>query len=538
MFCHRFFLLENSSSFSSFFFPPVVNVNMQRTLIAVGNSADTAIPLLFEADRKRRASNNHQEKVALMRKAFAGLSPAIVQEIVERNDGDVELSSRELLAHMERQQAEMEKDLAVAQRARFVEHAKIKFDVLSTEEIEQGIGAELNVAEAVARLTELSNARKSRNLTAMFPRRDAEDVLAVLQSCGYDVEAACLRLLSSSEADDASPIVVDAAEQLNVTIRDAIQAMDQPDAATEAALQHLLRETLGPAVAAAAAAAVEEKPCERVPMVADQEEGLAISLETESRHFPQGSEVRCRVLASGGAISSYDWVTMATVDQPDEQYTTWQWSKPVLTFAPTHGVWELRYIRRLNGKAHVLARTSFTVGPKVSLNIDRTETQWDVTWTAGVDGEPVTDSAWMGLYERSAPHNAYLAFHYVHSTTRTASFKAPRQNGTYEVRFFASRFAMIARSEPITLQASDAIRVAVEGVKTLVDAVAVSQASCWVGIFHYNDDSHSRYRRYSWMTAPQETFSFKTPIHSGNYCARLYSRNNVLLAQSEMFTIQ
>lgn len=530
-------------------FPLLPREEVKRVLKSTGSSVDSAIPLLFDADRQRRRADRHEEKVALMRRAFAGLPPALIQEIVARNDGDVEASSAELLAVMEERQSRAERDLSAQkeqvsrekalQRSRFIEHCVATFEVLSRAEIVEVVGDAVDVAATVAKLTEMSNARKVRNLRVMFHRLPEAAVLDALEAVGYDMEAACGRLLlrdQEQQQQQQQQPVMSATERLDVTIHAAVDAMERPDADTKAAIEQMVRETVGPA------APEQQTNAKPVPSVADQqqEEGLVIIIETDARQFALGQTVASRVLAQGGAISNYDWVTLAEAGQSADQFVTWQWSKPLLHWTPTHGLWELRYFRKVNGKSKMLASTQFLCGPAVTLSLARTDSQWDVTWNAAPGGEPVTTSAWIGLYERGALHGAYMAFQYVNPNTRTASFKAPRQNGVYELRFFALRFGMVARSEPVTLQAADAVAVRVEGTKTKVDATVAScaAAKCWVGIWHANDDTPSHYRRYAWMTTPTQSFSFKTPIHSGNYCARIYGDNNKLLAQSETFTVQ
>lgn len=155
-----------------------------------------------------------------MEDAFSALPKAVVQEILRKHDGDISASSAELLRIMQEKQDQEEQELVSARkeatrkmqdqnrqmRNRFIDHCVKTFDSLARDEIVAVVGTgEVDVPRIVARLTELSNDRKLRNLASMFSRTPQAHVEATLVSCGFDMQAAC-EALSAGQAVESNDV--------------------------------------------------------------------------------------------------------------------------------------------------------------------------------------------------------------------------------------------------------------------------------------------------------------------------------------------
>lgn len=536
-------------------FPALDKSVVRQTLIDCEGDVDRTIPLLFERDAAQRRASHAQDKIRLMEEAFAGLPPQLIADIVKKNDGDISASSAELLRIMQERQEQEELALVQARkeasrqkhahsraaRQRFVEHCLNTFDCLAREEIMAVLSTagtdDADVSSAVAKLTELANERKARNLAAMYANVAPEEVTRVLHACAFDMQAAC-EMLSFRVVPSAT--AVDPKDQLDRTIVDAMRALKDEapaDDATTAALQDLVRHAVGPTETAAPVPEAPLVPADASSLPA----GLEVELLVERTTFSTGAACQVRVQASGGAVSSYDWVSLQLCDS--DVAITWQWFQPTLSFSlPAHGLYQLHYWRKVDGVPRRLASSAILLcGPQVQLAVQRESDTWIVGWAAAHDAEPVSSSAWVGLYDVTCrDHRQYLAFNYISLTSRSLAFKAPRTNGRYEFRFFASRFGRVVSSQELVVAHVDAVvttHTDAPAMRVHTTVASVEPSHCWVGIFHANEERPRWYRRYSWISSATQQFDFKTPIHTGTYEARIYTSSNVVLARSPHFTI-
>ncbi len=548
---------------------------MRQVLLETDSSVDRAIPLLFERDTQERRREHAAEKLKLMERAFAGLPPQLIQAIVKKNDGDIDASSAELLHIMQERQEQEELALVNARkeatrqkqeqgrhaRLRFVEHCVKTFDCLTRDEIvavlSSGSGgdSDAEVSKVVAKLTGLSNERKARNLAAIFARVPRADIVRALESCAYDMQTACETLTNRVAADAHTRPDMSLKDQLDRTVHEALDAMGKPataDAEDAQLLQSMIRRAIGPS---AESPQPDQQQHEQQQQQLDLDavmnqtpvDGLRVVLETDAVNFPYGSSVPVRVVATDGAVSTYDWIALCTPEQPAGAYLSYQWYQPTLSFAlPAYGTFELRFMRKQDGQHQCLARSEpLLCGPAVALDttVSADGSVWSVTWATPAQGsEAVTSSAWIGLYDVAAAHASFIAFQYVSLDSRTLDFKAPRKNGQYVFRFFARRFGLVAVSAPVAVQKDDTVTLRHEGSTLLVDVSLatvdpVERKRCWVGVFFSNEDRSSYYRRYAWLSKSADRFSFKTPIHAGTYEVRVYDEKNLVVAKSDSFVV-
>jgi hypothetical protein len=187
------------------------------------------------------------------------------------------------------------------------------------------------------------------------------------------------------------------------TVVEAFNAMDIEaplDANTEMLLQSLVRRAVGPQADKDAAILSEAVALDELQ---DQNpvDGLHVTLETESTIYTIGTVCTVRVVAVGGAVSTYDWIALHALNSSSTAPISWQWYQPTLQFHfPTHGQYVLRYMRKVNGAHLCLVQSPMLLcGPVVALTVDTSVVgQWAVTWNTPIQGsEAVSSSAWIGL---------------------------------------------------------------------------------------------------------------------------------------------
>lgn len=559
---------------------------VERILAKHNSNIDASIPELFSLYSELNARAQEQarrkqlaETAELLERSFAGIPRAVIEEVLARASGDIEVASEELLGLMRVQQERDEAALRAERdreakeriekerqaRERLVDHCVVTFDLLSKAEVVEILSANAyDVARSVVVLRERSGQRKLRNLQHVFANVPESHVRAALEACDWNL-ANAFALLNGSAAPAAPPVPESVA--INQTVAAAENAAKTDVLAAPQAkelMETLLREATGPkqveqpaAVAASAVPSSSPEPVQHDSLKAleevashaggnDDSQKLRVELAVSSTLCRYGDRVVVTSAVSGGEASSYDWIGLFEARVKDNNAPLkWQWFQPQVTLQlPSYGVFEVRYLRKINGKPTCLGVSQpVRCGPGVELRVEQTAHDWIVHCTWDNSSEPVSSSAWIGLYTQGAPDANYLAFNWVkRDISLPVSFLRRLVNGTYEFRLFAHKFQPVAFSQPLVVRQQDSVVLVRENdqcrvVTTLSSIDPAKDTRCWVAICFSNDSRPSAYRRYAYISSPLQTHVFKTPIHTGLYEARIYDSKSKVLAVSDSINI-
>lgn len=536
-------------------FPILTREEVEKALIE-GGSVDAAIPGLFKLyeeksrqDQQTKSQLKIKETTEILQKSFALLDKAVIDEVVTRCGGDMEAAAQEIIKLIKVQEEEderrlreeMEKEVKVKQereqqfRDKLIKHCQATFEVLTKEEIVEVLrSVSYDPEKAVAPLRERAEQRKCDNLQHFFPALSSAVIRETLQQCHMDIGMACAALSGAYEPSSASP--------------PRSPRPQDPDRAL--VMQDILRETVGPGCA-------PEKPSEK-PKELGELDGIAnqpavgtmsVALKLPTRYFRYGDTVNVESVVKDGDASSYDWIGLFDVRSPDNSRPVhWQWYKPLVTLSPpNYGKYEVRYVRKIDGNMQTIATSdSLFVGPVITMSLESKPDEWIVHYKWQETSEPLLSSSWIALYAKGTPDESYLGFAYLKQGQSSVTFKRRTQNGEYEFRFFAYKYAGYGLGDNdkavVSVKGEDSVTVERNDTELKVTTVLASvdpskNRSCWVGLFHKNDARSTGYRRYNYISTPTQTFSFKTMIHSGTYEARIYDESKRLLARSEEFVI-
>jgi len=312
-------------------------------------------------------------------------------------------------------------------------------------------------------------------------------------------------------------------------------------------MQNILRDTVGPAAAHAEEKKAEEKQTDELHKIDNQPAigSMSVSLKVATKNLRYGDSITVETSVANGEASSYDWIGLFDPRETSNASPVhWQWFKPMITLTPpNYGKYEIRYVRKIDGKMETIATCdSIFVGPVVTLKLEASKDEWVVHYKWQETSEPLLSSSWIALYAKGTPDDSYLAFAYLKKGMNSVSFKPRTQNGEYEFRFMAHRYAGFGLGDnsaaTISVKGEDSVTWERNDKELKVTTVLASidpakNRSCWVGLFHKNDSRSTAYRRYNYISSPTQTFTFKTMIHSGTYEARIYDESSRLLAKSE-----
>jgi len=250
-----------------------------------------------------------------------------------------------------------------------------------------------------------------------------------------------------------------------------------------------------------------------------------------------------------GESTSYDWIGLFPVDQPNRQYVTYQWrgksdtTKGTVTFtAPSvYGSYELRYFVN-SSYQHVAMSNRILVGPKIELNarFDETGKKVLVKWNQ-LCGNSYS-RAWIGFYEKPQTNNKlYITWEY--ATSLEIAFAAPVKPMEYEFRFFTNSYEDVVRSNIIRIDGQDTLSASIEKglitVKPHILSVDPYYEATWVGVFFITETDNRQWRRYKYITDRDAEVTFKAPRTPGEYEVRLFANKTYdPIVKSHSFKIE
>jgi len=296
-------------------------------------------------------------------------------------------------------------------------------------------------------------------------------------------------------------------------------------------------------------AILKESPVQSsVSSKAVDNKGLKVSLRASPARVDSGNTITCD-WESIGSSSPSDWIGLFAVDHPNKQYVTYEWrgkqeSKGTLTFiAPViYGIYELRYFPA-SCYEHVAMSNQILVGPEVeiSCSLDINNKKIKAVWNQKSGNQ--YRRAWCGLYEQSQTNNKqFLAWAYAGNSGSEIVFDAPVKPASYEVRFFASGYIDVAKSNLVVIEGQDKLVASLlNGVITVkLNIITVNPATdaVWVGVFFVQQADNKQWRRYKYVSDRTADITFKAPRHGGLYEVRLFANKNFeCMLKSESFDV-
>jgi len=283
------------------------------------------------------------------------------------------------------------------------------------------------------------------------------------------------------------------------------------------------------------------------------------------------------------AVGSKNWIGMyrVTTDNQEESldYWTYQWTggkdKGTVSYAipPVHGSYKFKlWLQNDSGDICVASSDTVIVGPRYEIKPIAPEDgsmpakiKVVVTQTSAVLRD-FDKNSWLGEYKKStAPlvNKQYETFAWVINSkliekktaedqeTKTETFVTVREiefditkAGLYEFRMFRDKsYYDVASAGLRVTEGQDAVKLTLDGLQIKIDFTINSMTSLdkpWIGVYHVEEQSLRQWRRYRYVTAPgSSSITFKAPIHTGTYEARLFGYHTYqVIAKSNPITIQ
>jgi len=154
---------------------------------------------------------------------------------------------------------------------------------------------------------------------------------------------------------------------------------------------------------------------------------------------------------------------------------------------------------------------------------------------ATVDFKSQNSYSWIGFYNKEDKDPNYKNYNYLCKLTEGKfTVDKPLLNGIYLFRVFSSGYSTVKISEEIVLQKKDVVTMVrdekndkVTNVSWDIGSVDPYSVSAYVTVHKKEEERSNYYRRWNWIKTFSGTHSFKTPIDTGEYEARVYFNGKV-----------
>jgi hypothetical protein len=364
---------------------------------------------------------------------------------------------------------------------------------------------------------EMEKEQKIRELQEQFSTVTRDVIFQVLEGCKWDVDEAIVPLFTKAHEIN---------QQLEEDDRKKREEerSKRPRPAEEEKKEEVTRK---------------EDPFQGVDaknITADKTKSVKIVAKTEIADTGVQISVEWEFLA--GTSTSYDWIGMFKVGQPNNSYFTYEWrgkqeQKGSVTFvAPsTFGQYEFRYIP-YGSYEHAGISNPIQVGPHVEFTAahDPDTKRLHVKWHQKSGNS--YPRAWVGLYRKSETNNRnYIAFEYAIPPYTEASFDAPIKPDEYEFRFFPYGYIDVVRSNTIKIEGSDqVIAVMNEDNSRIIAKLSILTVdpyydSVWIGLYQKGETNNKKLKRYKWTRERFSEISFRAPT-PGDYEFRLFAHKS------------
>eukprot|EP01091_Cochliopodium_minus_P004071 TRINITY_DN1398_c0_g2_i1.p1 TRINITY_DN1398_c0_g2~~TRINITY_DN1398_c0_g2_i1.p1 ORF type:complete len:503 (-),score=203.91 TRINITY_DN1398_c0_g2_i1:54-1562(-) len=164
---------------------------------------------------------------------------------------------------------------------------------------------------------------------------------------------------------------------------------------------------------------------------------------------------------------------------------------------------------------------------------------------ATVDFKSQSSYSWIGFYNKEDKDPNYKSYNYLYKLSENKFVvDKPLINGSYHFRVFANKYISVKVSEEIVLDKKDFVTLVrdekndkVINVSWQIGSVDPYALSAYVTVHKKEEERANYYRRWNWIKTFDGVHTFKTPIHTGEYEARVYF-NGKLQFKSDILKIE
>jgi len=360
--------------------------------------------------------------------------------------------------------------------------------------------------------------QKIRELQDQFSTVTRDAIIEVLESCKWDIDEAIVPLFT--RAQDINQRI----EENDRQKREEEQRKKPRPAEEEKKKEEVT---------------TKEDPFKGVDpkaVVADKTKSVKIVAKPEIADT--GKQITVEWEFQAGTSTSYDWIGMFQVGQPNKAYCTYEWrgkqeQKGSVTFvAPaTFGQYDFRYIP-YGSYEHAGISNSVQVGPHIEFSAahDPETKRLHAKWHQKSGNS--YPRAWVGLYRKAETNNRnYIAFEYATPPYTEASFDAPIKPDEYEFRFFPYGYVDVVRSNTIKIEGTDQVTAVMNEdnsriiAKLSILTVDPYYDSVWIGLYQKGETNNKKLKRYKWIRDRFTEISFRAPT-PGDYEFRLFAHKS------------
>eukprot|EP01087_Luapelamoeba_hula_P020015 TRINITY_DN6733_c0_g1_i1.p1 TRINITY_DN6733_c0_g1~~TRINITY_DN6733_c0_g1_i1.p1 ORF type:complete len:693 (+),score=155.43 TRINITY_DN6733_c0_g1_i1:100-2178(+) len=480
--------------------------------------------------RAAKQKEANEQARMFLRNLFAQVAEDKIQDLLDKNEGDVSATTDQLLQFTREQSREaelqklkqeqelMRKQAALDRQLKF-DNLKARFsEFVSEEEIAEALekGA-WDLKEVTRVLLTMTEARKLEQLQRLFGALSNEQIRQALAKHQWDIKNAMVELRQvqaemRKAAQTPEPVIVQQPVPEPVSVPEPVQEPElerTPTAEEQERMEALMNRS-----------AILEKELTEI-IEAQREEARALEPEAIFKKILE-DKLRFGPEAVPGLPGMVP-LTPKIIDQMQGKKPFENSAAPV---APAKEA-----LPDEKGEPDVKIASNVTLVLKASPAVVDLGQKITVEWDAqAFDGTYApTTSDWIAMYKVGAQLNQYSTWNWIGKASPQGSITfAASEFGKFVFRYFAkSRTNLLATSEPISIGPQYDMSANQVGEQKKI-AVKITQQSgaiypnAWVGMFDASQPDNRYYLTYQWCsTAVDNMLIFDVP-KTGKYDFRLF----------------
>eukprot|EP01091_Cochliopodium_minus_P004070 TRINITY_DN1398_c0_g1_i1.p1 TRINITY_DN1398_c0_g1~~TRINITY_DN1398_c0_g1_i1.p1 ORF type:complete len:644 (-),score=272.91 TRINITY_DN1398_c0_g1_i1:54-1985(-) len=164
---------------------------------------------------------------------------------------------------------------------------------------------------------------------------------------------------------------------------------------------------------------------------------------------------------------------------------------------------------------------------------------------ATVDFKSQSSYSWIGFYNKEDKDPNYKSYNYLSNLKENKYIvDKPFLNGSYHFRVFLNKYITVGKSDDYISTRNDFVTMVrdekndkVINVSWQIGSVDPVVVGAYVTVHKKEEERANYYRRWNWIKTFDGVHTFKTPIHTGEYEARVYF-NGKLQFKSDILKIE
>ena len=524
-----------------------------------------------EMDEKKR-----KESINYLLEIFQGIDINEIQEILERNEGDVEETVNELTGIIQqRDLIEKEKEAALIKEEQEQALKQLKIDALKEKFPELSLTEEVipclenvnwNIKDACKYLLTLTSNKMINQVKIIFKNMNEDEITQVLEKVDWKVEKAIefityqLKMKEQQERENREKLEREIKEQHEQELKEIElkKKQEQQKREIEEEEERKRRNRNKIEIEEEETRKIEENILEKSIRIEEEitkkrevnknvvMNEFKMNLNTILTQQIRDNKGQMPGLVPPPTVKEIN-VKLGLIPPPidddvDTSMTTNQENNKLPAPVPD-SLNNSNAVSVTNNSNSTITSSGFDI--ELQIKTDRVDIGQTIIVEYKVKEGNISNYDWIALYEVTQPNKNYITYQWTkQSKSGQIMFVAPSIYGKYECRYLISRsYEHVARSNTISVGPIVHLFASLENENKKIKVKYNKQSgneykSAWIGIYESNQINNKQYLHYEYANTNAGEVTFEAPIKPGSYELRYFTSSYLEISKSNPIVIE